>query len=115
MERELWLVLDRTVQAVARDFPQKYVQTPGWVLRVTLLWAALHDRPLSWAGQPAHWKTHHIAPPAHPFRLHDEPAHRPHGFGPSVARRGRALAHRRQPTNLAGLPGWHTLGRGRPP
>jgi hypothetical protein len=55
MERELWPLLYCTVRAVARDFAQKYVQIPGWVLIVTILWAAIHDRPCSWACNPANW------------------------------------------------------------
>jgi hypothetical protein len=55
MERELWPLLYDTVRTVARDFRQKYVQIPGWVLVVTMLWAAVHDRPVSWACQPANW------------------------------------------------------------
>ena len=38
----------------------------GWVLLLTLLWAALHDRPVSWACQPAHWKTTRLQPPRWP-------------------------------------------------
>jgi len=57
MERELWPLLYRTVREVARGFTQKYVHIPGWVLLVTMLWAALHDRPVSWACQPANWKS----------------------------------------------------------
>jgi Transposase DDE domain len=66
MERELWPVLYRTVREVARDFQQKYVKIPGWVLLVTMLWAALHDRPVSWACDPAHWKSTHLRPPRLP-------------------------------------------------
>lgn len=62
MERELWPLLFRTVRAVARDFSQKYKQIPGWVLVVTLLWAALHDRPVSWACRPEHWTTTSLRP-----------------------------------------------------
>jgi hypothetical protein len=63
MERELWPILYCTVRAVARDFQQKYVQIPGWVLIVTLLWAALHDRPMSWACRTENWQTTHLRPP----------------------------------------------------
>jgi hypothetical protein len=52
MERELWPVLYRTVRAVARDFSQKYVQIPGWVLVLTMLWAALHDPVTRPTGRP---------------------------------------------------------------
>jgi hypothetical protein len=57
MERELWPLLYRTVRAVAADFTQKYVQIPGWAVLLTLLWAALHDRPVSWACDPDNWKS----------------------------------------------------------
>ena len=57
MERELWSLLYRTVRAAAREFSQKYKQIPGWVLIVTMLWAALHDRPICWACNPNNWKT----------------------------------------------------------
>lgn len=62
MERELWPLLYRTVRAVARDFSQKYVQIPGWVLLVTMLWAALHDRTICWACDPTHWRTTSLRP-----------------------------------------------------
>lgn len=62
MERELWPLLYRTVRAVARDFGQKYIQIPGWVLLLTLLWAALHDRPVEWACQRANWRTTRLRP-----------------------------------------------------
>jgi Transposase DDE domain len=62
MERELWPVLFRTVRAVARDFSQKHVQIPGWVLVLTLLWAALHDRPVAWACDPSNWQTTRLRP-----------------------------------------------------
>jgi len=62
MERELWPLLYRTVRAIARDFSQKYIQIPGWVLLLTLLWAALHDRPMSWACQRANWRSTRLRP-----------------------------------------------------
>jgi len=62
MERELWPLLYRTVRAVARDFSQKYVQIPGWVLLMTMLWAALHDRTVCWACNPKHWATTSLRP-----------------------------------------------------
>jgi hypothetical protein len=62
MERELWPLLYRTVRATAGDFSQKYVQIPGWVLIVTLLWAALHDRPISWACRSENWATTKLRP-----------------------------------------------------
>lgn len=66
MERELWPVLYRTVRRVAAGFSQKYVQIPGWVLLVTLLWAALHDRPVSWACNGQNWANTHMRPPRLP-------------------------------------------------
>jgi len=57
VERELWPLLYRTVREVAAGFSQKYVQIPGWVLVVTMLWAAVHDRPVSWACNKANWHT----------------------------------------------------------
>ncbi len=62
MERELWPLLYRTVRAVAADFQQKYIQIPGWVLLLTALWAALHDRPASWAAETEHWSTTRLRP-----------------------------------------------------
>jgi hypothetical protein len=62
MERELWPLLYRTVREVARNFSQKYVQIPGWILVVTMLWAAIHDRPVTWACAAANWKTTRLRP-----------------------------------------------------
>ena len=62
MERELWPLLYRTVRASARDFSQKYVHIPAWVLIVTMLWAALHDRPVSWACRPENWSSTRLRP-----------------------------------------------------
>ena len=69
MEHELWPLLYRTVREVAGDFHQKYVQIPGWVVLVTLLWAALHDRPVAWAcrsvnWQSTRWRPDHLPSPA---------------------------------------------------
>lgn len=66
MERELWPVLYRTLKEVAKDFSQKYVQIQPWVLVAVLLWAALHDRPVSWACAPKHWSTTTLKPPRLP-------------------------------------------------
>jgi DDE family transposase len=62
MERELWPLLYHHVQAVAKDLSQKYVQHQPWVLVAVLLWAALHDRTLSWACQRRHWSTTTLKP-----------------------------------------------------
>jgi hypothetical protein len=62
MERELWPPLYRLLRDVAKDFSQKYVQYQPWVLVAVLLWAALHDRPVSWACQKRHWSTTTLKP-----------------------------------------------------
>ena len=65
MERELWPPLYHTIREVAKDFHQKYVSYQPWVLVAVFLWAALHDRPVSWACQRRHWSTTKL----HPARL----------------------------------------------
>jgi hypothetical protein len=62
MERELWHPLYRLLKEVAKDFRQKYVQIQPWVLVAVMLWAALHDRPMSWACQSRHWNTTTLKP-----------------------------------------------------
>src|SRR5215467_8959805 len=62
MERELWPPLYRLLQETAKDFRQKYVQFQPWVLVAVRLWAALHDRPVSWACQRRHWSTTTLKP-----------------------------------------------------
>jgi hypothetical protein len=66
MERELWPPLYRLVLEVARDVRQKYVQYQPWVVVAVFLWAALHDRPASWACDPRHWRTTAKRPPRLP-------------------------------------------------
>src|SRR5579871_1176008 len=62
MERELWPPLYRLLRQVGNDFRQKYVSYPPWVLVAVMLWAALHDRPISWACQRRHWSTTRLRP-----------------------------------------------------
>jgi hypothetical protein len=57
MERELWPVVYPVLRAVGRDVRQKYVQYPPWVIAAVLLWAAVHDRPVSWACDRRNWAT----------------------------------------------------------
>lgn len=57
MERQLWPVLYHELRAVGERVRQKYVQRQPWVIAAVLLWAAVHDRPVSWACDPAHWDT----------------------------------------------------------
>lgn len=66
MERELWPLLYRLLRETAKDFRQKYVQYQPWVLVAMMLWAALHDRPVSWACQRRHWSTTTLRPPRLP-------------------------------------------------
>jgi hypothetical protein len=44
------------------DVHQKYVQLQPWVIVATLLWAALHDRPVSWACDARNWQTTRLRP-----------------------------------------------------
>lgn len=62
MERELWPRLYHLIREVAKDFRQKYVSYQPWPLVAVMLWAALHDRPVSWACQPRHWRTTTLRP-----------------------------------------------------
>src|SRR4051794_35605305 len=62
MERELWPPLYHLLMEVAKDFSQKYVQHQPWVLVAVMLWAALHDRPRSWACQRRHRSTTTLRP-----------------------------------------------------
>src|SRR4051812_46427104 len=66
MERELWPILYRNVRDVARGFHQKYVQIPGWILILTMLWAALHERPVQWACRAENWKSTRLRLPRLP-------------------------------------------------
>src|SRR5262249_32801467 len=65
MERELWPLVYRLLKETAKEFHQKYVQLQPWVLVAVMLWAALHDRRVSWACQPRHWNP----TPPRPLRL----------------------------------------------
>src|SRR5690349_366191 len=62
MERQLWPLLYHEVRAVGERVRQKYVQRQPWVIAAVLLWAALHDRPVSWACDPANWITTRLRP-----------------------------------------------------
>jgi hypothetical protein len=66
MERELWPLLYQTVRNLAKDFDQKYKHIPTWMVVLTMLWAAIHDRPISWACQAMNWKTTRLRPPRLP-------------------------------------------------
>jgi hypothetical protein len=62
MERELWPLLYRLIRRVANDFSQKNVRYQPWVVVAVSLWAALHDRPLSWACNPKNWSSASLRP-----------------------------------------------------
>ncbi len=62
MERELWPPLYRLLRQLGKDFPQKYVRYQPWVLLAVMLWAALHDRPVSRACQKRHRSTTTLKP-----------------------------------------------------
>jgi hypothetical protein len=57
MERELWKVVYTAIKRVARRFHQKYVHLQPWRIAAVLVWAALHDRPVSWACDKRNWRT----------------------------------------------------------
>ena len=62
MERELWPLLYRALRDVSASDHQHGVQYQPWVIVAVLLWAALHDRPRSWAGAKDHWDTTQLRP-----------------------------------------------------
>src|SRR4051812_12097314 len=56
MEGELWSILYAWVVAEATLRPRrKRVRYGDWVILLVVLWAALHDRPLSWACRAQNW------------------------------------------------------------
>lgn len=62
MERELWRIVYTRLKAVAQRFDQKYVHLQPWRVAAVLLWAALHDRPVSWACDKRNWGTTRLKP-----------------------------------------------------
>jgi hypothetical protein len=109
MERELWPLLYRTVRAVAADFRQKYVQIPSWVLVLTMLWAAVHDRPVSWACDPGNWKMTRLRP----FKIPSASTMSRRVDGAAVGLLWHAVEHRLR--NLsASVPGLTALLDGKP-
>lgn len=57
MERELWPRLYQVLRQVGREIHQEGVRYQPWVIAAVVLWAALHDRGLSWACVEANWST----------------------------------------------------------
>jgi hypothetical protein len=66
MERELWPLVYRALRDTARAIAQKYVHYHPWAIAAVLLWAAIHDRPVSWACDPRNWSTTRLRPPELP-------------------------------------------------
>jgi Transposase DDE domain len=62
VERELWPILYRALGAVAATERRERVRYQPWVIVAVLLWAAIHDRPRSWACVAEHWDTTHLRP-----------------------------------------------------
>ena len=54
MERDIWTRMMTALKHLPRTRPRNAVYTHGQVLAV-LLWAAIHDRPISWACERANW------------------------------------------------------------
>jgi hypothetical protein len=79
VERELWPLLYRELQAAAADFRQRYVSQQPWAVAAALLWAALHDRPASWACDRRNWSATRLRPARLPSQ-------------PTVSRRPRRTA-----------------------
>ena len=56
MERELWKLIVAALKRLPPTRPRSAVYTNRQVLAV-MLWAVLHDRPISWACARANWPT----------------------------------------------------------
>lgn len=58
MELELWSESAAAISAVALEWPRHPRDQHSTALIVRVYhWAALHDRPISWACNPANWTT----------------------------------------------------------
>lgn len=66
MERELWPILYRALREVSAGDRQSGVQYQPWVIVAVLLWAAIHDRPRSWACVADHGDTTPLRPTGTP-------------------------------------------------
>src|SRR5580692_10553057 len=62
MERELWPELYQLVRKTGRQVHQKGVRYQPWAIALLVLWAALHDRPRSWACERKNWSTTRLQP-----------------------------------------------------
>ena len=54
MERDIWRVVARAIKRLPRTRPRGAVYTDPEIIAVAL-WAALHDRPISWACKRCNW------------------------------------------------------------
>jgi Transposase DDE domain len=78
--RTLAATVPRLTDAAA-EFRQKSVQHPPWAVAAVLLWAALHDRPASWACDLRHWATTRLRPGRLPSQSTVSRRTRRAGFG----------------------------------
>jgi hypothetical protein len=62
MERELWPQVHHLVLSIGAAIRQVNVTFQPHILVLALLWAALHDRPPSWACRQADWATTTLRP-----------------------------------------------------
>src|SRR5262249_46461367 len=62
MERELWPQVYHLVMTTGAAIRQTRVSFQPHIVVLTLIWAALHDRPQGWACDPAHWSPTTLRP-----------------------------------------------------
>ena len=62
MERELWRRLFHVVMEVGEGFRLTDVSYQPHIIALVLAWAALHDRPMSWACDERNWTTTTLRP-----------------------------------------------------
>jgi len=55
MKADVWRELYRIITLLARDLPRGSRRMPDRLIVLVLFFAALHDRPVSWAVQRRHW------------------------------------------------------------
>jgi hypothetical protein len=62
MECELWDQLYALVRQTAKEYRRSGVQFSDAAVVLVLLWAALHDRPISWACELTNWQQTRLRP-----------------------------------------------------
>ena len=105
MERELWPVLYRALVEVGRIVHQKNVTYQPWILVAVVIWAALHDRPPSWACKKENWST----TDDHPMELPSPSTVSRRAYGPGAALVWRELERRMRAADGAGESGETTM------